>query len=89
MLTLSAIQLLEHDERHHFRGPFAERTGNPVVDNELRRLNRRFRRGARAGFRVTTPSGRRRKKRIARVEGGRYLSLLGRVAMDIAERGTR
>ena len=60
----------------HPRWPgFNFKTGNPVHDNISRRINQRLYRDVKSRFRVTAV-GRKRKKLLKRVEGGKYVILV-------------
>lgn len=59
----------------HPRWPgYNTKTGNPVYDNRSARMNKRLYREMKVTFRVSA-AGRKRKKQIKRIEGGRYIQV--------------
>jgi hypothetical protein len=69
----------------HPRWPgFDHKTGNPPADNAVRNMNRSMWRDTQQRLQVTA-AGRKAKKRILRVEGGRYTRLVASVTRNIAE----
>lgn len=68
----------------HPRWPgFNSKTGDPVIDNAARKLNQRMYRLAQRKLYFITSGGRRRKKRLTRVEGGNYITLWASVYNSI------
>jgi hypothetical protein len=70
----------------HPRWPgFNTKTGNPIVDNANRRLNRHMWRSAQHVLRIHA-AGRKRRKYLLTVEGGRYLTMVAALMSDLARR---
>lgn len=70
----------------HPRWPgFDTKTGNPEIDNAARRANRRMWRDTQRRLKINA-AGRKRRKYLLRVEGGRYIILVARLAVDLARK---
>lgn len=61
---------------------YDEKTGNPTIDNESRKWNRRLRRASMT-LRLDTPGGRRRKKHVLKIERANYVILLNEVILKM------
>jgi len=71
----------------HPRWPgFDTKTGDPTFDNESRRMNRRLWKHAQDVLRVDG-AGRRRRKQIRRVEGGKYITAIAMMMVKLHEDG--
>ena len=69
----------------HPRWPgFNSKTGNPLADNSARRMNQKMYRRMKTQFRLVNLVGRKRKKYLMRVEGGRYLELWAALMNQVA-----
>ncbi len=69
----------------HPRWPgYDSKTGNPVYDNQSANMNRILWRRTKAAFKVRA-AGRKRKKRLKRVEGANYIQLWNQIMLDITK----
>lgn len=69
----------------HPRWPgFNTKTGNPVVDNANRRLNKSMYQSTRETIKFTGYKNRKRKKALWRIEGGNYIKLWAAIMQQIA-----
>ena len=62
-----------------------DKTGNPEDDNRFRQFNRVVWKATQRSLRVSA-AGRKRKKRLLRVEGGRYIRLVHEAGRMFYER---